>query len=606
MSKRRQAQELSETVGDRSMKRRHIWLLVTMMGLLLPFAAGAQDAPGAAEEPFTTFKPDDPVTDKNEESTELISVAFEEAPLSMVVNVFTKWSGANIIATPSNLTGTVTVNLEDVEWRPALRSILEMHDLTLIERVTDSEVYSIVPIEPGAPPPMVVESIRLKYAPVDDVIAVLQPLVTAGGTLSPLPSRNIVVIRATEDSISKMKKVIDDVDIPREQVYIEAKFLELTDSAIRDVGINWQVLQAYQISAGNFSLNYSDDRTDNSSDSFENTRLDNNVRRDVEARTFDITGAEFENFEDRVLGIDEVVSSRQVPLDASNDGRPLPFPSRSFDNVRTATEDSSAGFLKETTRNISDMRTAVLSADDFRLVLSALEQISGASVVSNPKIIVANEEEARIHIGDKEPNIRGQVTAGQQGQANTTVYQLDESEPYFEFGISLDVRPTINTASNITLSIQPVLSRFIANKAAPDGTTFPITSQREIQTVFSLDSGKTAAIGGLTETEELNNDNKVPLLNKIPLVGKYLFNHESDQVTQRETIIFVTVGLANPESMHREIGLPTETYLSRKKNIELERKARKNQQEIDALQQALDAENKREADRAASLLDKKS
>jgi type II secretory pathway component GspD/PulD (secretin) len=202
-----------------------------------------------------------------------------------------------------------------------------------------------------------------------------------------------------------------------------------------------------------------------------------------------------------------------------------------------------------------------LSADDFSIILSALKQMNGVSVVSNPKIVVANEETASIHIGENEPNIKGTVTAGQQGQANTTTYALDEAKPYFEFGISVDVTPTINNDSNITVRINPKLSRFVRNKVAPDNNSFPVEATKTIKTVFSLESGKTAAIGGLTETDERDVTSKIPLLGDIPLIGKYLFSHTHKSRAQSETIIFVTVAVANPGNIQREQGIPEDAEL---------------------------------------------
>jgi general secretion pathway protein D len=178
---------------------------------------------------------------------------------------------------------------------------------------------------------------------------------------------------------------------------------------------------------------------------------------------------------------------------------------------------------------------------------------------------VANGETANIHIGQNEPNIKGTVTAGQQGQANTTTYALDEAKPYFEFGISLDVTPTINNESNVTVRISPTLSRFVKDKVAPDNNTFPIEATKTIKTVFSLESGKTAAIGGLTETQDREVESKIPLLGDIPFLGKWLFSHKHTEKVQTETIIFVTVGVAVPAEIGKDQGLPEDADLVRKR-----------------------------------------
>jgi len=94
-------------------------------------------------------------TDETEEGadTDLITMTLDGVPLRNVVQMFTRISGANMIAAGTNLQGTVTVNLEDAEWKPALTAILDMHGYALIEKIPDTGVYSIEPKSISAPPP---------------------------------------------------------------------------------------------------------------------------------------------------------------------------------------------------------------------------------------------------------------------------------------------------------------------------------------------------------------------------------------------------------------------------------------------------------------------
>ena len=124
--------------------------------------------------------------------------------------------------------------------------------------------------------------------------------------------------------------------------------------------------------------------------------------------------------------------------------------------------------------------------------------------------------------------------------------------------------PTINNLSNVTVRIAPTLSRFVSNKVAPDNNTYPVESTKTIKTTFSLENGKSSGIGGMTETYERDEVTNIAFLGDIPLLGKYLFCHTHKQRTQTETIIFVTVGLANPRTIVRSEGLPEDTTLVQK------------------------------------------
>ena len=483
----------------------------------------------------------------------LISVSLDDVPLQDVVRLFTRISGANIIATPSNLQGRVTVNLQDVEWKPALGSILDMYSMMISEKMPGSGIYSV---QQKLTEPLIAEAIFLSYAAVSNVAAIVTPMVGKEGTVSPFPNANALVVRANAANLNDVRKVIQGIDVPRKQVFIEAKFLELTDDAIKDLGINWQVLQNYSLGVGNMQRSLNDTRTKTQSRSDKLNQADNRTRSDNINTRFDSNGNQYDET--------TTTTAEQPPGSGNFVSSTVITPTRSVsDNIgqsRSVTRDVEDSYSK----TLTDIRTATLSADNFRLILSALKQLNGVSIVSNPKIIVANEETATIHIGENQPNIKGTVTPGQQGQANTTTYTLDEQKPYFEFGISLDVTPTINNESNITVRINPTLSRFVKDKVAPDNNTFPVQATKTIKTVFSLESGKTAAIGGLTETDNNDVTVKVPLLGDIPLIGKWLFTHTHKEQSQTETIIFVTVGMANPHDIQTDQGLPEEASLVQK------------------------------------------
>ena len=498
----------------------------------------------------------------------LISIALDDVPLQDVVRMFTRISGANIISSSTNLQGKVTVNLQDVEWKPALDSILDMYSLMVSEKVPGSGIYSVITKVPGVEN-MIAQPIFLEYAQVSNVVAVISPMLSKGGTVSAFQTANAILVRATAADLSSIIKVVKELDVPRQQVYIEAKFLELTDEAIKDLGVNWQVLQAYGIGVGKLSDTLNDSRTKVNGNHATSDQTDSRKASDsiASGNSTDLKGSSV-----GPLG-------SEIPITTSHNT------SDSIDQ----TLNNTRGLVRNRDQTLTDVRTAVLSADDFRLVLSALQQINGISIVSNPKIIVANQETATIHIGQNQPNIKGTVTAGQQGQANTTTYALDTTKPYFEFGISLDVTPTINNLSNISVRIAPTLSRYVSDLIAPDGTKYPIEATKTIKTVFSLESGKTAAIGGLTETTDNDNVVKVPLLGDIPIIGKYLFTYTHKQHNQTETIIFVTVGLANPKTVLKEEGMPEETDLA-KKHLLVQQKLHE-QRAADAIKEASKAKS---------------
>ena len=223
-----------------------------------------------------------------------------------------------------------------------------------------------------------------------------------------------------------------------------------------------------------------------------------------------------------------------------------------------------------------------MSAADFSLTLSAFEQIDGVSVFKNPKIIVANEKIAKIDMTTKEPNVEVDFQAAtQEGQRDTVSTKLGlipgKNEPFvgeafFSYGITLTVTPRINPTGLITVDIEPSLSELDPDEQyyRPSGldkdmpvARYPRIVMQRIQTTFTMQSGTTAVIGGLSRTTEANIDSGIPMLRNLPWIGPRLFGWKSRSKGQTEIVIFVTVGLADPGNLPENIGVPKNAILSR-------------------------------------------
>jgi type II secretory pathway component GspD/PulD (secretin) len=507
----------------------------------------------------------------------LISLSLKEVELNSVIRLFATLSDANIIVpTLEGTTGAVKVdvNLKNVEWKPALQSILDAHSLELYEKSPGAQVYSVRKKPADAPLARNIKIFKLDYASVSNVNEMIQTMVPkegpTAGKISVFPARNTIVVQSTPENLLDIQAMITAVDLPRQQVFIEAKIMELTDSASKQLGIDWAMLGGdeggYGVGLTKIGGTY------------------NNNSTVTEKRFTDIAGRRYEDV---------------TPLVADFPARPG---SGGLDDTRTTGVTPTISDNSTVTKTMG----ATLSASDFELVLAALKAIKGIKIVSNPKVIVANEETAKIYIGRKEPNIKQDTTQAQQADAVTT-YNLDPARPFFEYGIKLDVTPVINTASNITVAIEPSISRFYANKTIQGGgalNSFPITDEKSIKTVFALESGQTAAIGGLSELDSSDVERKIPVLGSIPLVGR-LFSYSSTKNEQRENVIFVTVGLANPAHINMETGLPQDSSLAMRydaknqadKQIKLEEQKMLKQHEAERADEAVkklrDTEQKR-------------
>jgi type II secretory pathway component GspD/PulD (secretin) len=439
---------------------------------------------------------------------ELISVRLNKVGLEEAINLFAQLSGANIIVPELTEAAQISVNLKDVEWKPALQSILDSYSYELYQKVSGSNVFSVRRRQANAPEPQIVETFMLRYATVPNAAKLVRDLLPEDAKISEFASRNMLVVKSTESSLSEVRSVLATIDTVRQQVYIESKFMELSDGTQLDLGIDWKQLGLDDQGEGGLGVS---------------------------------VGSSTQTYTDGRQLTDIGPIATPIPIDDFSD----------------------------------HIFTSVLDVDQFEVVLNALESDRGVNTVSNPKIIVANEELANISIVRKEPNLKQerQQTASGGGATegiDQTTFTLDPEQPFFEFGIKLDVVPSINTSSNITVSIKPSLTRKFGDKDAGENT-YPIIDEKTVQTVFSLASGQTAAIGGLTEVEESEKERKVPLLGSIPLIGR-LFSWKQTINDQTETIIFVTVGLANTQNIDLESSLPEDSELARRRIIRDENK----------------------------------
>jgi type II secretory pathway component GspD/PulD (secretin) len=204
------------------------------------------------------------------------------------------------------------------------------------------------------------------------------------------------------------------------------------------------------------------------------------------------------------------------------------------------------------TGNSQNVLSAVFSSDQFKLVLSALQQLSNAKIVSNPTIVTLNNTEASINVGQQYPI--PSYTFNQQ----TGTFEVSNFI-YKDIGIILKVTPQVNARGFIKLTLAPEVSQNQGTTSfgGASGASIPIIGTRKAITQVSLKDGYTMGIGGLISTNFNNGVNKVPILGSIPLIG-YLFKQENRNDTVDNLVIFITAKTISAE------GAPVEQIFNSK------------------------------------------
>ncbi|MBQ6246653.1 MAG: hypothetical protein IJK04_07290, partial [Kiritimatiellae bacterium] len=138
-----------------------------------PPEATADAAVGGADVPDTDEELDG-VTVTSGEDPDKITVSLDAVELEDVVRLFTRLSGANIICNTTNLHGTVTANLANIGWKPALKAILRQQGLALMEDPLNPDVYEIGVPPPAGKEPFVSKTFKLNYLKASEAAKILR------------------------------------------------------------------------------------------------------------------------------------------------------------------------------------------------------------------------------------------------------------------------------------------------------------------------------------------------------------------------------------------------------------------------------------------------
>ena len=185
-----------------------------------------------------------------------------------------------------------------------------------------------------------------------------------------------------------------------------------------------------------------------------------------------------------------------------------------------------AGLLPSTLASFS------VGATDLNLLLAAMQSQGRVQILSNPSITVANNEDARIQVG-QEIRVPDSLATFDTGAQTSSVTAQ-------EIGTILEVRPSINPDGFVRLQIKPELSR-LEKEDLKISSTFssPIITKRTATTTVTVKDGETIVIGGLIQQKLEKTDSKIPLLGDIPLLGA-LFRASSESVSRTEVLIVLT------------------------------------------------------------------
>ena len=537
-----------------------------------PAPTVATEAPVPAPPGEVVIKNEDTsqsTTTKSKDSAgrDTLSVDFPEEDVRNIVRNVADLFELNIII-PETLQGKASIKLRDVSWRQIFQSVLGPINYTYIE---EGNIIKIVSNDSLQIEPVSTEVFVINYARAADLLPTLTTLVDATiGKIVVDARSNALVITERPTRMNRIRPIIEQLDRATDQVMIETKFVEVTDRDVRNIGVNWSSLANYTVAAGPLQGQFSRERgqtgSDGRSGNSGTTGLSNSATTGSNTNTGSSNQSGSSNQTGGSTTSGNVTSTGGTVTSTSSTGSNGALTNSSAVSTLAGTTSSSgttnsgssgssnALNLLNSLANTGGTERAistVFSADEFKLVLSALQSQNSIKLVSNPTIVTLNNTPATILIGQKYPIATPNISGGAAGASNVITYTITEKD----IGIRLEVTPQVNNRGFIKLAVKPTVSSIAGTVTIPQGAEYPIVATREATTQISIKDGYTMGIGGLIQNTTSKGETKVPLLGSIPGLGR-LFRSDNKTAESSNLIIFITAKTVSAE------GAPIEAIFS--------------------------------------------
>jgi len=443
---------------------------------------------------------------------------FQDIPVRSALQLIADEAKLNLVASDT-VGGSVTLRLVNTPWDQALDVILRAKGLdkrrsgnviwiapqgelaTYEQNLADARQKAQDTAE------LVSDYIPISYGKAEDIAKLLtsgsmqasggggtgqtaRGFLSNRGSVSFDDRTNTLLINDTPDKIRDLRELIGTLDRPVQQVLIESRIVVATDQFTRQLGVRWGA-QAFRTNPSGQVISTTPDLSSGTSTAGGGG-----------------TGAG---------GLATNVHNLQVGTDTSNT---ITYPGGYNVNLPVANPAGSLGL-------------AILGANYLvDLELSAAQTEGRSEVISSPRVITANQQEAVIKQGTQIGYVTYQASSSGGGATNATVQFKDAV-------LELRVTPTITADSRVYLKINVKKDALASQTPSPGGGFVPSIDTREINTSVLVDNGQTVVLGGIYEITKSNTTNKVPGLGDIPGLG-VLFRRTSRDNNKAELLIFVT------------------------------------------------------------------
>jgi type IV pilus secretin PilQ/predicted competence protein len=444
--------------------------------------------------------------------SDYVSIHVDGGTLRQVLNAFSMQTQRNVVIGPEVVSEGVSIHLNNVRWDEALDVILKPYGFGY-RKVGDTVVVSKLEklADLAAVELLETKVFNLKYLDAGDVQDIIKAQLSPRGTISIVAARGqkgwsfasaadnrssssggtfgklarqadpnqvkskTLIITDVPGSLARVAEVLAEVDQMPQQVLVEARFMEVDNSLLKDIGMD----------------------------------------------------AVYNNGNENEYSIGQL-----------------------FSGVAPGQFDAATAAFWPATLNPNAF--AVIDGSSFDVAIRALQEDQDTKVLSAPRVLTMNNQEATIIVGQKYPIIESNVSGG-SGDNNTST-TLD----YYEnIGIQLNVVPQICADGFINMIVHPSVSSIkefksgtVSSGSSSNGvslTEYPVINTRETETQIMLKNGEIVVIGGLLEDRISKTESKVPFLGDIPLLGR-LFRRDIDNNQTINLLIFLSATIVDEKN----------------------------------------------------------
>ena len=407
----------------------------------------------------------------------LVSIHAEDTHLPSILAILAEESGYNIVTGPMvQSQNKLTIHLDDVPIDQAINLVIRAAGLSY--EIVGKSILVANQSKINEDIGVTPTIISLQYANAEEISVLLKSITD---NISIDKTGNKLLVTASPKKIAEVQRIVKEIDIPSIQIMLEARLIEVAVNDQEELGLDWEKLASTTLI-------------------FAESGEPQNITGDL------ITGSTLPGYEPQI--VNDAAGAAEFVYEQITGQALGQLP----DQMAFTRSDGVNSFGRQLTA--------------FDLTLDMLIKDNKANILTNSQIVTVNGHEATIEMVDEIPYL-----ASSGGVGNSNFQVLKES-----VGIKLHILPYVNTDGYITTKITPEVSSIQSWTAQG----YPWTKKRTSTTTVRVKDGETIIIAGLITTESIATETKVPVLWRIPFIGKKWFTHSEMQDKKTDLIIQVT------------------------------------------------------------------